>query len=347
MDISRLKNAYFKVCKNVKSLNDNVNNLVYQYIKSIGIKSFDYNFNPSVKEYINGIQDATNFLGGKVLSAYITGVGRELKADIDNSYNNPFIEFNVDKYIDAFDKQSFVCDPFENVFYFDPSLMDSINISNLHDAFDSAIHPYDKYAVFFNDCKFETMITVEKRDEGILCTEIALNKEDGLMTLDPVGFLFTPGGVCSTASDGENVNDFISNNVFKDYFNTECARSIYIILTHFLVLLNDKKSTIETSPGTPDRMVGKKKKRRKVLGKTEYKVLNISIGGKVYRSDTKYEELSDGESKLSRVMRHTRTYTKERPLLGHFVGTVIVEPHTRGSKDNGEIHKEYRLTKGK
>jgi hypothetical protein len=41
------------------------------------------------------------------------------------------------------------------------------------------------------------------------------------------------------------------------------------------------------------------------------------------------------------------TYSAEKPLFGHYVGTVWRPMHVRGSRDYGEVQKQYKVEPGK
>lgn len=49
------------------------------------------------------------------------------------------------------------------------------------------------------------------------------------------------------------------------------------------------------------------------------------------------------EMALHRVIGHFKTYTPEKPLMGHAVGTWFWSGMTRGSKKRGTIHKDYEV----
>jgi hypothetical protein len=52
----------------------------------------------------------------------------------------------------------------------------------------------------------------------------------------------------------------------------------------------------------------------------------------------------DGHKRLHICRGHLATYTSEKPLFGHFIGTVFRQPHWRGAKENGLIEKDYQPT---
>jgi hypothetical protein len=54
-----------------------------------------------------------------------------------------------------------------------------------------------------------------------------------------------------------------------------------------------------------------------------------------------------GYAKSLHICRgHMRTYTEDAPLFGRFTGTFYVPMHTRGSREVGEVIKDYRTKAG-
>lgn len=85
-------------------------------------------------------------------------------------------------------------------------------------------------------------------------------------------------------------------------------------------------------------------KIRRRLKLPEVKRYTLSIHG---RAATRVVA-NDGEPSEDQVAYHLcrghfSTYTLEKPLFGKLVGRFWVPPHTRGSKDRGEVKKDYAI----
>lgn len=75
---------------------------------------------------------------------------------------------------------------------------------------------------------------------------------------------------------------------------------------------------------------------------TRYHVLQIEPMKQVLKVEGRSDEV--GLKKALHIARgHFRTYSKEKPLFGKFAGTVWVSQHLRGSKDSGEVSKDYSV----
>ncbi len=94
----------------------------------------------------------------------------------------------------------------------------------------------------------------------------------------------------------------------------------------------------------PVRIKGKRRKRwarepRGIVCKT---VVLRDKKGKVFY-DTASAALEPTKMPLHSIMRHEKTYTKERPLFGKHVGTFLWQPQMRGDAKNGIIEKDYKV----
>lgn len=82
--------------------------------------------------------------------------------------------------------------------------------------------------------------------------------------------------------------------------------------------------------------------RRQKAPQIKYHVLDINPMKEVLRTEGGIEE--NGLKKALHICRgHFATYTEEKPLFGHFVGTVWVPAHVRGRVENGLVLKDYRV----
>lgn len=113
----------------------------------------------------------------------------------------------------------------------------------------------------------------------------------------------------------------------KTAMATHCA-----ILDQFLNVLSCKNIRTVKIPGAP-----KRKRHKKPLH--SYYVLQIADRVKSAKGKAK----NIWSNRVHLCCGHIKTYTAERPLFGHYVGNVWCPPHARGNKDNGVIHKDYKL----
>ena len=82
--------------------------------------------------------------------------------------------------------------------------------------------------------------------------------------------------------------------------------------------------------------------RRQKTPRLRYKVLDINPMKEVLRTEGQSE--TTGLHRALHICRgHFATYTVDKPLFGHFVGTVWKPAHTRGSIEQGAVVKDYRI----
>lgn len=73
------------------------------------------------------------------------------------------------------------------------------------------------------------------------------------------------------------------------------------------------------------------------------RTLAIDPGKEQVRRDGE-RAAADGRGKALHICRgHFATYTEDRPLFGHTVGTVWRPQHARGREDRGTVAKDYRV----
>ena len=91
----------------------------------------------------------------------------------------------------------------------------------------------------------------------------------------------------------------------------------------------------------PGKVAKKRRKAGKPVG-TVYKTLAIEPMKAVLSSEGGVT--TNGLKRALHICRgHFATYTADKPLFGHFVGTVWRPMHTRGNKKHGEVKKDYRI----
>ncbi len=118
-------------------------------------------------------------------------------------------------------------------------------------------------------------------------------------------------------------------------------REGYAIMAMYgISLLNCRRQTelIER----PDFNPPEKWLRRQKQPKLRYHVLSIDPLKKMLRYDEKADPT--GKELAWHLCRgHWKHYTKEKPLFGHYVGSVWCPPHAKGKKENGVVLKEYKV----
>ncbi len=137
----------------------------------------------------------------------------------------------------------------------------------------------------------------------------------------------------STATQWKEVNSVIEGDSGSQ------MRGIVTTL-NFLSFLNCRRQTqIVERPdlNPPDKWL-----RRQKQPKLRYHTLNIDPLKKML----KYDAVSDptGKELAWHLCRgHWKHYTAEKPLFGHYVGSVWCPPHAKGKTENGVVLKEYTI----
>jgi len=84
----------------------------------------------------------------------------------------------------------------------------------------------------------------------------------------------------------------------------------------------------------------KKKYHKKPL--FSYYILQICTGN----NSTPSEDKNLWSNRVHLCRGHVKTYTKNKPLFGKYVGNVWCPQHARGDKSKGVIHKDYSIESG-
>lgn len=87
-----------------------------------------------------------------------------------------------------------------------------------------------------------------------------------------------------------------------------------------------------------ERQLRKLRDGRKVIVKT----LVVREGGTQIRLAEALHGKSKHDKRWHTVRSHIKTYTKEAPMFGWYVGPVLVPAHHRGNKDKGVVLKDYK-----
>lgn len=111
------------------------------------------------------------------------------------------------------------------------------------------------------------------------------------------------------------------------------------ILNLFVSLLNCKN--IGTIDNNPSKTQIKKYRSKGKLPPFVYKTLHVKVFDKKKKEYVLNESISKHENRVHFCRAHFRTYTKEKPLFGHFVGTIWIQSHIRGKIEKGIVDKDY------
>jgi hypothetical protein len=106
-------------------------------------------------------------------------------------------------------------------------------------------------------------------------------------------------------------------------------------------LLHCKNIELSDLP-PPSRQI-RRLAERKGMEIVRYKTLVIEP----FKKQVRHEARQAGESEIHRALHicrgHFREYSEERPLFGKYAGRFWVPMHARGSKEHGEVRKDYKV----
>ena len=124
--------------------------------------------------------------------------------------------------------------------------------------------------------------------------------------------------------------------MWSKYYSYCACLALRLLQAKNIVVVNKEPST-------------KQQKERKRQGKAPlftYKTLALSRPGTVIKNtsiSSQDREIGLGLMPLHYCQGHFKTYTKDRPLFGKYVGDFWWEPHVRGNSENGIIEKDYKV----
>lgn len=125
-------------------------------------------------------------------------------------------------------------------------------------------------------------------------------------------------------------------------FRDECGQTVHMAYS-FLRAIN-ACNTCYKRVVPPDRL-NRARVKRKSEPLLEYRVLEIAPG-KVRNKDAgevPWGYRSPDERAFHLCRGHFKTYTAERPLFGKYTGTFWWQAQARGSKEHGEVVKDYAV----
>lgn len=99
---------------------------------------------------------------------------------------------------------------------------------------------------------------------------------------------------------------------------------------------------ISVAESNPNPKLAKARQRRNKPPLTKYYTLEIETMKRVLRTEGRSEEV--GLKRALHICRgHFASYTEEKPLFGKIAGRFWIPAHVRGSKEAGEINKDYKV----
>lgn len=105
------------------------------------------------------------------------------------------------------------------------------------------------------------------------------------------------------------------------------------------------KSGVQIRDVEPSPKLNRARERRGKRPLVRYKTLVIDGLKELLRREGNVGE--NGLKKALHLVRgHFATFSPDRPLFGHFVGTVFRSAHLRGKKDHGQVIKDYEIKRG-
>jgi hypothetical protein len=113
-----------------------------------------------------------------------------------------------------------------------------------------------------------------------------------------------------------------------------------VLLAHSLMAC---KNVTKEEQEPPERL-SRSHERKKGRALVRFWTLVIDPMGGGRSSGGERVSLGDGMTALHIVRGHFKTYTRERPLFGTYVGTYWWSPTARGKSENGVVVKDYAMS---
>lgn len=117
------------------------------------------------------------------------------------------------------------------------------------------------------------------------------------------------------------------------------ANETRVVLYRALTFLNCRNVVLKDRPQIPS--VYKHYEKRNKTPRLVYK--EIEVAPVSYKNAASAQHPNTQTRALHLCRGHVKTFTPEKPLFGRISGRYFWQPQMRGSKENGEVVKDYRL----
>jgi hypothetical protein len=128
----------------------------------------------------------------------------------------------------------------------------------------------------------------------------------------------------------------LATNTYKEdvmYFTVE----VVLFTLTFMHCKNVRRVENDPSPA-----LQKARQRKGKPPLVKHYTIEINPMKEILRKEGRIE--SEGLARALHICRgHFATYSEEKPLFGKVTGTVWIPAHVRGSKDAGEVRKDYKI----
>jgi len=155
---------------------------------------------------------------------------------------------------------------------------------------------------------------------------------------DPLGFFIRP----TTSLNEPNLGIVLCappevTGLSVDKMRNEAEYDLELVCC-FLMLMSCKNIAYEKV--WPPKRLNKKRQKKGKPQFLDYHVLKVKVGG---RSAPLGGGGGGGDKRVHLCRGHFKTFTKDKPLLGHGVGTYWWQPQVRGNKKKGAVVKSYEV----
>lgn len=118
------------------------------------------------------------------------------------------------------------------------------------------------------------------------------------------------------------------------------ARNMLLVIAMASAFMSCKN--VQLVENQAPRYERRQRERKKKPPLTKFYTLNIEPMKKILRTEGRSEEV--GLKKALHICRgHFAHYTPDKPLFGKIAGCFWIPAHVRGSKESGEIKKDYKV----
>jgi hypothetical protein len=129
--------------------------------------------------------------------------------------------------------------------------------------------------------------------------------------------------------------------VDRDIANHRMMAEICILTIASMLVLNCKN--IKYKKKHPDKKLNKKRMSKKHIPLFVYHTLEFEpLEVIIYKADKKIDN-TKVDRRVHLCKGHFKTYTKDNPLFGKYIGLYWWQPHVRGNIKKGVVVKDYKL----